>query len=206
MPFVRARLSRVLNAVFGRGLSFGVRDMSSGLRLYRADAIRGAWARCPRGSTCCRRSSSRPTPRAGGSSRCRSCYVAGPARAVACARLALRRRLRSHVLAAVEAAQLDRVRRLRRPRPRQRHPPAALLAALASPPRHRAGGRPGSRARRRLRIEPDHRCAAAGQRRRGHPAAQAALRRAASAGRWCRRRGSTCRSPMRAFRACCVRR
>jgi SAM-dependent methyltransferase len=40
MPFVRARLSRALNAVFGRGLSLGVRDMSSGLRLYRAEAIR----------------------------------------------------------------------------------------------------------------------------------------------------------------------
>jgi SAM-dependent methyltransferase len=33
-------LSRALNAVFGRGLSLGVRDLSSGLRLYRAAAIR----------------------------------------------------------------------------------------------------------------------------------------------------------------------
>ncbi len=44
MPFVRARLSRVLNTMFGRGLSLGVRDMSSGLRLYRAEAIRGLGA------------------------------------------------------------------------------------------------------------------------------------------------------------------
>jgi SAM-dependent methyltransferase len=41
MPIVRATLSRALNAVFSRGLSFGVRDLSSGLRLYRRDAIRG---------------------------------------------------------------------------------------------------------------------------------------------------------------------
>ena len=40
MPPVRAGLSRVLNAVFGRGLSLGVRDLSSGMRLYRAAAIR----------------------------------------------------------------------------------------------------------------------------------------------------------------------
>ena len=40
MPFPRATLSRALNAVFGRGLSLGIRDLSSGLRLYRAAAIR----------------------------------------------------------------------------------------------------------------------------------------------------------------------
>jgi glycosyltransferase involved in cell wall biosynthesis len=40
MPPVRAGLSRALNAVFGRGLSLGVRDLSSGMRLYRAAAIR----------------------------------------------------------------------------------------------------------------------------------------------------------------------
>ncbi|MGD9905624.1 MAG: methyltransferase domain-containing protein [Vicinamibacterales bacterium] len=40
MPAWRAVLSRALNAVFGRGLSLGVRDLSSGLRLYRAAAIR----------------------------------------------------------------------------------------------------------------------------------------------------------------------
>ncbi len=40
MPAVRARLSRTLNAVFGRGLSLGVRDMSSGVRLYRAAILR----------------------------------------------------------------------------------------------------------------------------------------------------------------------
>jgi SAM-dependent methyltransferase len=39
MPPVRATLSRGLNAVFGRGLSLGVRDLSSGLRLYRAAAL-----------------------------------------------------------------------------------------------------------------------------------------------------------------------
>ena len=39
MPPLRAGLSRALNAVFGRGLSLGVRDLSSGMRLYRAAAI-----------------------------------------------------------------------------------------------------------------------------------------------------------------------
>ncbi|HUU35944.1 MAG TPA: methyltransferase domain-containing protein [Vicinamibacterales bacterium] len=40
MSVVRATLSRTLNAVFGRGLSLGVRDMSSGVRLYRAAILR----------------------------------------------------------------------------------------------------------------------------------------------------------------------
>ena len=37
---LRRLLSRALNAVFGRGLSLGVRDMSSGMRMYRAPAMR----------------------------------------------------------------------------------------------------------------------------------------------------------------------
>ncbi len=41
MPAMRATFSRILNAVFGRGLSLGVRDMSSGVRLYRASLLRG---------------------------------------------------------------------------------------------------------------------------------------------------------------------
>lgn len=41
MPALRTRASRALNAVFGRGLSLGVRDMSSGVRLYRASILRG---------------------------------------------------------------------------------------------------------------------------------------------------------------------
>ena len=40
MPPVRRLLSRVLNLVFGRGLSLGVRDLSSGMRIYRAPAVR----------------------------------------------------------------------------------------------------------------------------------------------------------------------
>ena len=36
MPAWRVRGSRRLNRLFGRGLSLGVRDMSSGVRLYRA--------------------------------------------------------------------------------------------------------------------------------------------------------------------------
>lgn len=41
MPIGRYVLSRTLNAVFGRGLSLGIRDMSSGFRLYNASVLRG---------------------------------------------------------------------------------------------------------------------------------------------------------------------
>jgi SAM-dependent methyltransferase/uncharacterized protein YbaR (Trm112 family) len=41
MPVGRRLLSRLLNFVFSRGLSLHVRDMSSGVRLYRADLVRG---------------------------------------------------------------------------------------------------------------------------------------------------------------------
>jgi SAM-dependent methyltransferase len=41
MPLGRRLLSRLLNAVFSRGLSLRIRDMSSGVRLYRADLVRG---------------------------------------------------------------------------------------------------------------------------------------------------------------------
>jgi dolichol-phosphate mannosyltransferase len=40
MPKSRYYLSRALNTFFSRGLSLGVRDMSSGFRLYRAAAVR----------------------------------------------------------------------------------------------------------------------------------------------------------------------
>ena len=40
MPAPRATLSRALNAAFGRVLSLGVRDMSSGVRLYRTAIVR----------------------------------------------------------------------------------------------------------------------------------------------------------------------
>ena len=40
MPWSRHVLSRTLNAFFSRGLNLGVRDMSSGFRLYRASVIR----------------------------------------------------------------------------------------------------------------------------------------------------------------------
>lgn len=39
MPATRYFLSRVLNGLFSRGLGLGVKDMSSGFRLYRAGAI-----------------------------------------------------------------------------------------------------------------------------------------------------------------------
>ncbi len=39
MPAWRVRGSRRLNRLFGRGLSLGVRDMSSGVRLYRAKVL-----------------------------------------------------------------------------------------------------------------------------------------------------------------------
>ena len=40
MPLSRYVLSRVLNLFFGLGLSLPVRDLSSGFRLYKADAVR----------------------------------------------------------------------------------------------------------------------------------------------------------------------
>ena len=41
MPRHRLVLSRVLNAFFARGLGLPLRDLSSGFRLYRADAVHG---------------------------------------------------------------------------------------------------------------------------------------------------------------------
>jgi SAM-dependent methyltransferase len=41
MPLGRRLLSRILNLVFSRSLSLGIRDMSSGVRLYRASVLRG---------------------------------------------------------------------------------------------------------------------------------------------------------------------
>ncbi|MEP7117211.1 MAG: glycosyltransferase family 2 protein, partial [Acidobacteriota bacterium] len=40
MPAPRSAFSRALNAVFARGLSLGVRDLSSGVRLYRAAMLK----------------------------------------------------------------------------------------------------------------------------------------------------------------------
>ena len=42
MPWWRHAGSRLLNGVFGRGLSLGVRDMSSGVRLYRGAVLTAA--------------------------------------------------------------------------------------------------------------------------------------------------------------------
>ena len=41
MPRGRLLLSKILNGVFSRGLSLAVGDMSSGFRLYRAEAVQG---------------------------------------------------------------------------------------------------------------------------------------------------------------------
>jgi SAM-dependent methyltransferase len=40
MPWGRLWLSRILNVLFSRGLSLGVRDMSSGFRLFKASIVR----------------------------------------------------------------------------------------------------------------------------------------------------------------------
>lgn len=40
MPVIRYVLSRAINLFFGCGLSLAIRDLSSGFRLYRADAVR----------------------------------------------------------------------------------------------------------------------------------------------------------------------
>ena len=97
------------------------------IRLYRADVVRLARSR-PTTTTCCRKCSCAPTPPAGACSRSRMHYGRVPTVAVqgACGAGA---RLPAHVLDAVEAAQLDRRRRLRLPRPRQPDSAAAILAA-----------------------------------------------------------------------------
>jgi len=40
MPWIRKLLSRILNIFFCRGLSLGVRDLSSGFRIYQADFLK----------------------------------------------------------------------------------------------------------------------------------------------------------------------
>jgi SAM-dependent methyltransferase len=42
MPLGRRLLSRVLNVVFSRGLSLRIRDMSSGVRIYRANVVKAS--------------------------------------------------------------------------------------------------------------------------------------------------------------------
>jgi len=46
MPILRVALSKLLNAVFSRGLDLQVRDMSCGFRLYKTDIVRGLFAEC----------------------------------------------------------------------------------------------------------------------------------------------------------------
>ncbi len=41
MPLLRLILSRILNVIFGRGMSLPIRDVSSGFRLYRSAALQG---------------------------------------------------------------------------------------------------------------------------------------------------------------------
>ena len=142
--------------LFSRGLDVPIRDLSSGFRLYRSAVIREqhitsrdfdvlqqivvqAFAEGWR----VREVPFNYQPREHGSSS---------------ARVAPRRHgLPAHVRPALAAPQLDPRRRLRRPRARQPHLPAALLAALAASSRHGAHRRRGPGARRRLRLEPHHR-------------------------------------------------
>ena len=155
MPLHRLLLSRVLNAFFARGLGLPVRDLSSGFRLYRARGARRADARGHelRGA--------RGDPgqglrrRVGASARSRSRTTRASAARRTRASFAFGIDLAARLRPPVEAAQLDRVGRLRRARLLQPHSAAALVAA--PPPRDhlRHGARRRQDARHRLRLERD---------------------------------------------------
>ena len=205
MPFVRARLSRALNAVFGRGLSLGVRDMSSGLRLYRAEAIRSLHDLPPQP----RRPPGHPGPdlcgrldrrRDAGSLRTR------PRRPVARQGLALRRRLRCAPSGGCGSSATRSSAPTTTPAPTTAPSRCSATGSArgtatsptSSPARARCStsgaGRAGSSARCRRAASPSTCCFAS------------CATTGASAARWCRARDSPCRSPTPASRACSVRR
>ena len=190
--FIRRSTSWFLNQALRRMLSIPVLDMSSGYRLYRREVfaragthvleLRGAGGNPGQGV--------RQRIQRGGS----SVHVFS-ARRRPLARQAVQLRLENFPFfaVAVENPQLAHVRRLRRTRLLQQDSAAALLAA-PPPSHHRAmGARRGSRARRRMRLEPDR--AEPQQRgRHGLQLRQSSAFCAATKFRWSTARPSRCRS------------
>ena len=137
VPALRLGLSRALNRLFRRGLSLGVADLSSATRLVRRNTLAAHYD--ARGYDILQELLVRAyadgwrvveVPIDYEPAHPGAAYPRAPRR---------RRRLPAPLLGAVEAAQLDPRRRLRRSRPRQRDLAAALLAAPALQAHHRAG-------------------------------------------------------------------
>ena len=183
MPFGRYVLSRVLNGVFSRGLGLGVRDMSSGFRLYRAgaidevddlpadyDVVQTLLVRAFAEGWRVAEVPFAYRPRRHGPSHARvlrfgAAYL-------------------QDLLVAVEAAQLDP----RADYDARAHDSVIWLQRYWQRMRHRhvteliAGE--GAVARHRLRVEPHHRRSAARQRRRRRAASGSCAMRGVSAFRW----------------------
>ena len=204
MPPLRAGLSRVVNAVFGRGLSLGVHDMSSGMRLYRAEAVRGVhdlpsqldalqailvqvyaegWtvAEVPVHYA--------PVP--GGQSHARAWRFAADYLRTFWRLWKLRN--------SIECADYDaRAHDSAIPLQRYWQRSGIAMSPSSSLARGRcstsAAGRAGSSPRCRRAASPSTCCCAS------------CATRGDSAGRWCTPRASRCRSPTPASRACCARR
>ena len=204
VPALRRGLSRALNRVFRRGLSLGVADLSSATRLVRRKTLAAHYD--ARGYDILQELLVRA-------------YADGwrvvevpidyePAhpgaaypRALGVGADYLRRfwalwKLRNSILAAdYDDRAHDSAIWLQRYWQRQRFKHITELVAG-----------PGPRARRRLRLEPDHRRAGARTASASTSCAASCATRAASAVRWCTARGSRCRCPTPASRACCARR
>ena len=150
----RYAVSRILNAVFSRGLDVPIRDLSSGFRLYRSAVIREQHI-TSRDST----SSSRRRAGIAEGWQVREVpftYTPHPTAAPHDAGFALER-LYAHVRSALDAAQLDPRRRLRD----RAHDSRISLQRTGSGRDYRHVTEPhrrrGTRARRGMRVEPDHR-------------------------------------------------
>ena len=195
MPRSRLILSRVLNAFFARGLGLPVRDLSSGFRLYRAAAVQGL---APRGHELrgARGDPGQDPRRRVADHRDPVHVLPARERLVARAHRGVRHGVPAGVLPPVEAAQLDRIGRLRRARLLQPDSAATLVAAPAPRDHLRLGSRRRQDARHRLRLERD---SPIDQRRRRsrHPAQQAALHAALrrSARAWIDLRAAGSRRP-----------
>ena len=203
MSIPRWLASRGMNAVFGRGLSLPVTDLSSPFQLYRADVLReqrlsahdydlrpeilvralaGGWYVCeiPLRVDLSRRDRSlTPLVRLGA----RYARTFGALW-----------KLRNSIQAGdYDARAHDST-----------HSAAALLAAAAIQAHHRTDGGSGAGPGRWLWIEQDHRRPAARQRRARRAAEQAALRAAIPKAARARLQASRCRSRTPRFHAWCA--
>ena len=199
--------ARCSTACSAAGLSLQVRDMSSGFRLYHAP--RRARTRLRRARLRHRPGNPRPRVR-GGVARRRGAVPLSAAAARELPRAGPRSSASPTCGRSARCggcATSIRLRRLRCARLRQRHSAAALLAAAAVPPRHGVGAAAGAGARRGLRLEPDRRRAAGGQRRAWTSGSTSCATRGGTACRSSQASGvRSCRSATARSRAWCARR